>query len=76
MIFCLSSLGEMFAASFFKNKIITNVMFKSETLFTSNKFKFPPKINSKYLIFKKIRLVIFFFSLEIITVNIFELFTF
>ena len=32
--FCLSSLGEMFAASFFKKKIITNVMFESKTLFT------------------------------------------
>ena len=32
--FCLYSLGEMFAASFFEKKIITNVMFKSKTLFT------------------------------------------
>ena len=32
--FCLFSLGEMFAAFFFKKKIITNVMFKSKTLFT------------------------------------------
>ena len=32
--FCLSFLGEMLAASFFKKKIITNIMFKSKILFT------------------------------------------
>ena len=32
--FCLSSFVEMFAASFFKKKIITNLMFKSKTAFT------------------------------------------